>query len=76
MKIYKLAKKLANFVWDFDPYHAMDIYETFGECMTETYIGLCNKADRKGIIKWLESIIDEDYEVSYARELIREVKAI
>jgi hypothetical protein len=44
--------------------------------MTETYIGLCNKTDRKGIIKWLESIIDEDYEVSYARELIREVKAI
>lgn len=76
MKIYNLAKRIANFVWDFDPYDSMDCYETFGETVSETYIGLCNKADRKGIIEYLESIIDEDYEVSYARELIREVKAI
>lgn len=76
MKIYELAKRVANFVWDFDPYHAMDCYETFGEAVSETYIGLCNETERKGIIAYLESIIDENYEVSYTRELIREVKAI
>jgi len=76
MKIYELAKKVANFVWDFDPYNARDIYDSFGEAISETYIGLCNKADRKGIIEYLESIISENYEVSYARELIREVTAL
>ena len=76
MKIYELAKRVANFVWDFDPYNAKDIYDTFGEAVSETYIGLCNKTDRKGIIAWLESIIDENYEVSYARELIKEVNAL
>lgn len=75
MNLYKLAKKIANFAWDFDPYEARDNYETFGECMTETYLGLCNKADRKGIISWLENVIILDYEPEYARQLIAEVKA-
>ena len=76
MKIYELAKRVANFVWDFDPYNARDIYDSFGEAVTETYIGLCNKVDRKGIVEYLESIISENYEVSYARELIKEVTAL
>lgn len=76
MKIYELAHKVANFVWDFDPYNARDIYDSFGEAVTETYIGLCNKVDRKGIVEYLESIIGEGYEVAYARKLIREVNAL
>lgn len=76
MRIYELAKRIANFVWDFDPYNARDCYATFGEAVTETYIGLCNKVDRKGIANYLKSIIDEDYEVEYARKLIKEVNAL
>ena len=76
MRIYELAKKIANFAWDFDPYNAKDIYDSFGEAVSETYIGLCNKTERKGISKYLKSIIDEDYEVEYARELIKEVNAL
>lgn len=76
MRIYELAHKVANFVWDFDPYNAKDIYDSFGEAVTETYIGLCNKVDRKGIANYLKSIIDEDYEVEYAKQLIKEVNAL
>ena len=76
MRIYELAHKVANFVWDFDPYNAKDYYDTFGEAVSETYIGLCNKTERKGIVEYLESVIDEGYEVAYAKKLLKEVNAL
>ncbi len=76
MKIYELAKRVANFVWDFDPYNARDIYDSFGEAVSETIIGLSSKVQRKGIALYLESIIEENYETEYAKELLKEVNAL
>ena len=79
MRLYELAKRLANFVWDVDPYEARNTFDTFGECLEEIFDNLRDKQQRKAICKWLrefafESRIPEDAE--YAKKLAREVNAL
>ena len=81
MKIYELAKKISNFVWDVDIYEAKDQFGEggFGELVSETIMALSSKDRAKGIYKWLtefasESRIPEDAE--YALKLAREVNAL
>lgn len=76
MKFYELAKRVANFAWDFDPYHAKDCYGDFGEAVSCTMIGLCDTEKRKGILKWFESVIEEGYEPEYAQKLMAEVATL
>lgn len=73
MKLYELAKRIANFVWDCDPYEARDNYDTIGELISETLIGLSNKPQRIAIANWLR---DCETEPNYAKELAREVRSL
>ena len=74
MKLYDLAKRIANFVWDFDPYNARDYYDSFGDAVSETLIGLSNATQRNAIREFLCDIaIHEDYEPEMALSLAREV---
>lgn len=77
MKLYDLAKKIANFIWDFDPYNARDFYDSFGDAVSETLIGLSNDAQRNAIREFLCDIaIQEDYEPEMALALAKEVSAL
>lgn len=79
MKLYELAKRIANFIWDFDPYNAMDYYESFGDAVSETVTSLCSKSERKTIMEFLADIAAENEETidtDYANQLIREVAAL
>lgn len=78
MKLYKLAKKVANFIWDFDPYNAKDYYDSFGDAVAETLIGLSSPTQRKAIYDFLLDIKAEvgGEDAIYAEKLAREVKAI
>ena len=77
MNIYKLAKKVANFIWDFDPYNAMDYYSSFGDAVSETLMGLSDKTQRKAIHEFLLDIKDEDgVDTEYATKLAKEVAAL
>lgn len=71
MKLYKLAKRIANFMWDMDPYDMP--YDNVGELIAKTLQDLTDKAKRKAIIQWLT---DCETETEYAQKLITEVKAI
>lgn len=73
MALYELAKKVANFAWDIDPYNARDCYDTFGEAVSETLIGLSNRIQRKAIYDWLLSV---ETETEYANVLAKEVAAL
>ena len=74
MKLYDLAKRIANFIWDFDPYNAKDYYSSFGDAVSETLIGLSNDTQRNAIREFLCDIaIQEDYEPEMALSLAREV---
>jgi len=78
MNIYKLAKRVANFVWDFDPYNAMDFYDSFGDAVSETLIGLSDKTQRKAIYEFLLDIKDEvdGFDAEEAQKLAKEVAAL
>ncbi len=77
MKLYNLAKKIANFIWDFDPYNARDFYDSFGDAVSETLIGLSDKVQRESIKEFLCDIaIQEDYEPEMALALAKEVSAL
>lgn len=74
MKLYDLAKKIANFIWDFDPYNARDFYDSFGDAVSETLIGLSNDTQRNAIREFLCDIaIQENYEPEMALALAKEV---
>lgn len=69
--MYTLAKKIANFIWDLDPYDLP--YDNVGELIAKTLQNLADKAKKEAIIKWLTGCeIDTDY----ARELAKEVCAL
>lgn len=81
MKIYELAKRVANFVWDADKYESYDQYGWggFGELVSETIISLSTKHGAKALYDWLkefayESRIPED--TDYAEALAKEVKTL
>lgn len=77
MKLYDLAKRIANFIWDFDPYNAKDYYSSFGDAVSETLIGLSNRTQREAIKEFLCDIaIQEDYEPEMALSLAREVSSL
>ena len=76
MALYNLAKKVANFIWDFDPYNAKDFYESFGEAVSETLIGLSNNTQRDAIREFLCDIANEGFEPEMALQLAREVAAL
>lgn len=76
MKLYDLAKRVANFIWDFDPYNAKDYYESFGEAVSETLIGLSNNTQRDAIHEFLCDIANEGFEPEMALQLAREVAAL
>ena len=73
MKLYELAKRIANFVWDIDPYEARDNYENIGELITETLIGLSSSRSKKAIHDYL---MDCKTETEYANKLAKEVLAL
>lgn len=77
MKLYDLAKKIANFIWDFDPYNARDFYDSFGDAVSETLIGLSDRTQRESIREFLCDIaIQEDYEPEMALALAKEVGSL
>jgi hypothetical protein len=71
--MYTLAKKIANFVWDLDPYEARDNYENIGELISETLKTLADKTKRTVIVDYLYEC---ETETEYAMELAREVIAL
>ena len=73
MKLYDLAKRIANFVWDLDPYHARDCYTTFGEAVSETWMGLSDKARRVSIAQYL---LECEIETEEAHRLAKEVLSL
>lgn len=78
MEKYKLAKRIANFAWDFDPYGCMDEYRCIGELVRETLSGLFDKTYLSGLIDWLADIAtdcDDTESAEYAKKLLAEVKA-
>ena len=77
MKLYNLAKRIANFIWDYDPYNARDYYDSFGDAVSETLIGLSNDVQRQTIHEFLMDLIaDGEVDVEYANILAREVAAL
>lgn len=77
MEKYKLAKRIANFAWDFDPYECMNQYSCIGELIRETLSGLFDKDYVHGLIDWLADIAtdcDDTESKLYAAELLTEVK--
>lgn len=76
MRLYELAKRIANFVWDYDPYNARDYYESFGDAVSETLIGLSNVTQRNAIREFLCDIATEGFEPEMAMKLAREVSAL
>ncbi len=76
MKLYDLAKKVANFIWDFDPYNARDFYDSFGDAVSETLIGLSNDMQRNAIREFLCDIAIEGFEPDMAMQLAKEVSAL
>lgn len=76
MRLYELAKRVANFVWDFDPYNARDFYDSFGDAVSETLIGLSNATQRDAIHEFLIDLGNEGFEPDMALQLAREVAAL
>lgn len=78
MKLYDLAKRVANFIWDYDPYNARDYYgDDFGKALFETLRGLNNVTQRETIRVFLCDIaIQENYEPEMALALAREVGSL
>lgn len=76
MKLYDLAKQIANFVWDFDPYNAKDFYDSFGDAVSETLKSLADATQRNAIREFLCDIADEGFEPEMAMKLAREVSAL
>ncbi len=74
--IYELAKRVANFIWDFDPYNAKDYYDSFGDAISETLKSLCNKEEKDSIREFLCDIANEGFEPEMALQLAREVSAL
>jgi len=73
MRLYELAKRIANFVWENgDWFEIRDTYDTFGELVSETLIGLSDKVYCRAIIDWLNECESEPEE---AKRLAKEVKA-
>jgi len=74
MKLYDLAKRVANFVWKngdwFD--EIRDLYDSLDELISETLIGLSDKVYCRAIIDWLNECESEPEE---AKRLAKEVKA-
>lgn len=77
MKLYNLAKRIANFIWDFDPYNARDYYSSFGDAVSETLKSLADATQRETIREFLCDIaIQEDYEPEMALALAKEVGSL
>lgn len=76
MKLYDLAKQIANFIWDFDPYNARDFYDSFGDAVSETLTGLSDKVQRESIKEFLCDIATEGFEPEIAMKLAREVGSL
>lgn len=69
--MYTLAKKIANFIWDLDPYDLP--YDNIGELIAKTLQDLADKTKRETIIQWLT---DCETDTDYASELAKEVATI
>lgn len=77
MKLYDLAMKVANFIWDYDPYNARDYYSSFGDAVSETLKSLADVTQRETIRVFLCDIaIQENYEPEMALALAKEVSAL
>ena len=74
MKLYDLAKRVTNFIWDYDPYNARDYYgDDFGKALFETLRGLNNVTQRETIHEFLCDIATEGFEPEIALTLAKEV---
>ena len=76
--MYELATKIAEFVWTYDTYEMWDVYgrDEFERCLNDTIEGLTDTDFRKGIIEYLQNIIDHDDDkevVVKAKKLLKEV---
>lgn len=79
MKLYDLAKRVTNFIWDYDPYNARDYYgDDFGKAVFETLRSLNNVTQRQTIYEFLIDLVGEvsDLDAEYAQALAREVAAL
>ena len=73
MRTNELAKRIANFIWDLDPYSCRSEYENIGELISRTWSGLSSKRTAKWIREYL---LECDTEKEYARELAKEVEKL
>ncbi len=79
MNIEDLGKRISEFVWTYDTYEMWDTYgqNGFDKCVKDTIDGLENPDFRKGIIEYLQNIVDYDDDkevVTKAKKLLKEIR--
>lgn len=71
--MYELIVKIANLIWDEDPYESKDQYDTFPDFLKE----MMDNIEDKGYVKSVhDRLVDCETDPEYAQELAREVSAL